>query len=161
MTILGVNTYCVVYKLKKAPVFTVSMRDLEYQIEKEARLETNLTTIILGKWHNLLNIFSKKDLNTLLPYQKYYYKIILEKEQKYSHAPLYKMSSQKLNEVKRYFDSYLVKKFIQISSVFYSSLVLFVKKLVRGIRFYINCQRLNAIIKKDHYFISLIEETLA
>ena len=43
------------------------------------------------------------------------------------------MSLQKLNIVKRYFNSYLAKKFIQATSALYLSLVLFVKKPNGGI----------------------------
>ena len=71
------------------------------------------------------------------------------------------MSPEKLNTVKQYLNSHLVKGFIQASSAFYSSPVLFVKKPGREIRFCVNYRRLNAIIKKDYYLIPLIEETLA
>ena len=70
------------------------------------------------------------------------------------------MSSQKLDVVKRYFDSHLAKKFIQTSLALYLSLVLFIKKPSREIRFCIDYQRLNAITKKDWYPIFVIEETL-
>lgn len=40
--------------------------------------ETNLNSIILEKYYDLLNIFLKKDLVTLLSHQKCDYKIILE-----------------------------------------------------------------------------------
>ena len=71
------------------------------------------------------------------------------------------MSSEKLDEVKSYLDlHYLAKGFIQASSASYSSLVLFNKKPSGRIRFYINYQRLNTIIKKNRYLIPLIEETL-
>ena len=42
----------------------------------------------------------------------------------------------------------------------YSSPVLFVKKPGKGIRFCVDYKRLNAITKKDHYSIPLIEEIL-
>ena len=71
------------------------------------------------------------------------------------------MSSKKLNAFKQYLDSYLAKKFILASSASYFLLVLFVKKLERGIWFCIDYRRLNAIIKKDCYLIPLIEERLA
>ena len=57
-------------------------------------------------------MFSKKNLDTLPPHQKYDHKIILKEEQKYDHAYLYKMSLQKLDTVKHYLDSHLAKGFI-------------------------------------------------
>ena len=71
------------------------------------------------------------------------------------------MSSQKLDAVKRYFNSHLAKGFIQTSSVSYFLSVLFIKKPRGGIQFYIDYKRLNAIRKKDRYPIPIIEKTLA
>ena len=71
------------------------------------------------------------------------------------------MSPKELDAVKRYLDSHLAKGFIQASLVSYSSPVLFAQKLGGGIRFCVDYRRLNAIIKKDHYPIPPIEETLA
>lgn len=68
------------------------------------------------------------------------------------------MSFEKLHAVKRYLNSHLTKKFIQASSVFYSSLVIFVKKSGGEIRFYVNYKRLNVIIKKDYYPIPRIKK---
>ena len=99
--------------------------------------------------------------DTLPPHRKYDHKIILEKQQKPGYVPLYKISPQELDAVKRCFDSNLAKGFIQISSALYSSPVLFVKKPDRGIQFCVDYWRLNAITKKDRYPIPLIEETLA
>ena len=45
--------------------------------------------------------------------------------------------------------------------VSYSLPILFVKKPKKRIRFCVNYKRLNAIIKKNRYLISLIKETLA
>lgn len=67
------------------------MRDLEYKEEKEARRETNLRTVVTLEYHDLVNIFSKKDSDTLFLYQKYDHKIILEEKQKYDHTSFYKM----------------------------------------------------------------------
>ena len=58
------------------------MKDLEYQAEKEARPETNLRSVVLEEYHNLLDVFSKKNSNTLLPHREYNHKTILKKQQK-------------------------------------------------------------------------------
>ena len=137
------------------------MRDLEYQAEKEAKPETDPKTVIPAKYHNRLDVFFKKNSDTLPLRQKYDHKIILEEEQKYGHIPLYKMSSQVYDAVKYYLDLYFAKGFIQANSASYFSPVLFVKKLGKKIRFCVDYQRLNAIIKKNCYPISIIEETLA
>ena len=142
-------------------MFTLLMKNIQYQAKKEARAETNLTNVISQEYHNFLNVFSNKDLNTLPPYQKYDHKIHLEEKQKPGHIPLYKMSPKELDAIKRFFHSHLAKGFIQASSASYSLPVFFVKKPGGGIRFCVDYKKLNAIIKKDYYPIPLIEETLA
>ena len=159
VAMIGADAYRAACRLRGAQVFAVSMRDLEYQAEKEARPETDPRSVVPEEYHNLLDVFSKKDSDTLPPHRKYDHKIILEEQQKHGHAPLYKMSPQELDAVKRYLDSHLAKGFIQASSAPYSSPVLFVKKPGGGIRFCVDYRRLNAITKKDRYPIPLIEET--
>ncbi len=80
IAMIGADAYRTACRLKRAQVFAVSMRDLEYQAEKEARPETNSRSVVPEEYHDLLNVFSKKDSDTLPPYQKYDHKIILEKE---------------------------------------------------------------------------------
>lgn len=90
VVIINANIYCISCKFKKAQVFTIFIKDLEYQAEKKARSKTNLKSVILEKYHNLLNVFSKKESDTFSLYQKYDYKTILEEKQKHNYAPLYK-----------------------------------------------------------------------
>ena len=92
VVMIGANTYCTACKLKEAHVFALFLKDLEFQVAKEVKSETDLKSIISEKYHDLLDIFSKKNSDTLSLHQKYDHKIILEKEQNYDYAPLYKMS---------------------------------------------------------------------
>ena len=89
---IDADAYRLAYQLKKAQVFAIFIRDLEFQVEKEVKPETNSKIVIPEEYHDFLDLFSKKDLNTLSAYQKYDHKIILEEEQKHSFAFLYKMS---------------------------------------------------------------------
>ncbi len=91
------------------------MKDLEFQAAKEARPETDPKSIVLEEYHDLLNMLSKKDLDTLPSHQIYDHKIMIDEEQKHSHAPPYKMLPQKLDVVKRYLDSHLAKEIFQSS----------------------------------------------
>ena len=119
VAMIGADAYRAACKLKGAQVFAVSMRDLEYQVEKEAKSETNPRSIVSEEYHNLLDVFFKKDSDMLPPNRKYDHKIILEEQQKLGHTLLYKMSRQKLDIVKRYLDSHLAKGFIKASSAPY------------------------------------------
>lgn len=58
---------------------------------KKARLETDYKYIILEKYHNLLDMFLKKDSDIFSSYQKYHHKSILKEKQNYNLAFLYKM----------------------------------------------------------------------
>ena len=146
---IGADVYCAVCKLKGAQVLAISMRDLEYQVEKKVKPETNPRSVLSEEYHNLLDVFSEKDSDTLSSHRKYDHKIILEERQRPGHSPLYKISPQELDAVKRYLNSHLAKGFIQASSALFSSPILFVKKLDGGIRFCVDYWRLNAITKKD------------
>ena len=161
IAMIGADAYCTAGCLKRAQVFIISMRDIQYQAKKKARAETNLTSVVSQKYYDFLDIFSKKDSDTLSLHQKYNHKMHMEEKQQPGHAPLYKMFFEELNTVKRYFDSHLAKRFIQTSSASYSLPVLFIKKPRGEIRFSVNYRKLNAIIKKDCYSIRLIKEILA
>ncbi len=63
--------------------------------------------------------------------------------------------------MKNYLIKHLNKNFISSSSASYASLILFIKKKDDSLRFCINYRKLNALIKRNRYFLSLIDETFA
>ncbi len=71
------------------------------------------------------------------------------------------MSDYKLQKMKNYLIKHLNKDFIFFSLASYASLILFIKKKDNSLHFCINYRKLNALIKQDHYSLSLINETLA
>ncbi len=71
------------------------------------------------------------------------------------------MSNDELLLIKKYLQKHLNKDFIKSSTASYASLILFAKKLDEELRFCVDYRKLNAIIKKNRYFISLIAETIA
>ncbi len=70
------------------------------------------------------------------------------------------MSSYKLQKIKKYLEENLKKKFITLSKAFFASSILFVEKKDDSLCFCVNYQKLNALIKRDHYSILLINEVL-
>lgn len=54
---LGSNAYSLAYKLKKAEVFTILIRNLKFQAKKKAKPETDSKDIMVEKYYNLLDIF--------------------------------------------------------------------------------------------------------
>jgi len=73
---------------------------------------------------------------------------------------LYFMSSHKLQKIKKYLEENLKKKFITLSKAFFASLILFVEKKDDSFHFCMNYWKLNALIKRNHYSILLINEVL-
>lgn len=59
MAMISADSCRMASRLKEAQVFVVPMDDPEYQVEKYARAETDLRTVIPAKYHNLLDLFLK------------------------------------------------------------------------------------------------------
>ncbi len=73
---------------------------------------------------------------------------------------MYFISSYKLQKIKKYLKENLKKKFIILSKASFASLILFVKKKDDSLCFCVNYWKLNALIKRNHYSILLINELL-
>ncbi len=76
-----------------------------------------------------------------------------------SWSRLYQMFNYKLQKIKKYLIKHLNKEFIFFSFASYVSLILFIEKKDDSLRFCINYRKLNALIKWDHYSLSLIDKT--
>ncbi len=70
------------------------------------------------------------------------------------------MSLYKLQKIKEYLNENLSKNFITSSKISYFSLVLFTLKINDDLCFCIDYQKLNVIIKRNRYFLSLIDEVI-
>ena len=68
IAMIGADVYYIACCLKKAQVFAVSMRDIQYQAEKEARAKTDSKSIVPQEYHNFLYVFLKKNSDTLPPH---------------------------------------------------------------------------------------------
>ena len=114
---------------------------------------------LLFKYHDYLNVFNQAMINQLSSHYFYNYKVELIDEKTSSWSRLYKMFDYKLQKIKEYLIKHLNKEFIFSSFVFYVSLILFIKKKDNSLRFCVNYRKLNALIKWNHYSLSLIDET--
>jgi hypothetical protein len=74
--------------------------------------------------------------------------------------PLYSISTEQLVALKEYLTENLRKKWIIPNGAKYGSPVLFAKKPNNGLRLCVNYRELNARIRKNTYFLPLIEKTL-
>ncbi len=74
---------------------------------------------------------------------------------------MYFILSYKLQKIKKYLKENLKKKFIILSKASFTSLILFIEKKDDSLCFCMNYWKLNALIKRNHYSILLINEVLA
>jgi hypothetical protein len=146
---------------KNVQVFVVFMKDLNIQFKKQESKEIiDLKSIISVEYYDFLNVFSKEKTNVLSSHRKHDHRIELKEEKIHEYASLYNMSKEKLLLIKKYLQEHLNKEFIESSIASYVFFILFAKKLDEEFRFCVDYRKLNAIIKKNRYFISLIVETI-
>ena len=130
------------------------MRDIKYQLNKEMKPLADPKTIVLTKYYNYLDVFSKDASNTLRHYGKYNRKIKLLKDTtsgNLGHSALRGMSAPQLEFVKKFLEKHLKKGFIKANNALCSSFILLVKKPGESIRFCINYRKLNSLTKKGAY----------
>ena len=73
---------------------------------------------------------------------------------------IYLLLNYKFEQVKKYLNKHLKKEFIVFNYALFVSFVLFIEKSNKDLRFCVNYRKLNAIIKRNRYFILLINEIL-
>jgi hypothetical protein len=115
-----------------------------------------------GKYREYRDVFSRKEANTIPPPREGIdHKIELTEAAVPTTSPLYQMSHEHLQLMKKYLTEHLYKGFIEPSRANYASPVLFAKKPGGGWRFCVDYRKLNAITKKDKYPLPLIDETMS
>ena len=114
-------------------------------------------------YHNYANVFNRSQANILSLYRFYDYKLEFAKginKNTLLKSRIYSISNYKLEQIKKYLNEHLKKRFIIFNYASFALLVLFAKKLNDELRFYVNYRKLNVITKRNRYFISLIDEIL-
>ncbi len=169
---IKVAAYQTLVKNKKIKIFFLIISEINKalnSVEDFAKLNEMIFVMSLNElkkklsiiYHDFLNVFDREKTTQLLSHQLYDHKIELKDESQSSRSRLYLMLSHKLQKIKKYLEENLKKKFITFSKAFFASLILFVKKKDDNLCFCMNYQKLNALIKRDHYSILLINEVLA
>ena len=114
-------------------------------------------------YHNYVNVFDKSQADILPPHRFYNHKLKFaegaDKDALFKNR-IYSISKHKFEQVKKYLNEHLKKGFIVSSYALFASFVLFVEKSNEGLRFCVDYKKLNVIIKRNRYFISLINEIL-
>jgi len=137
------------------------LEDVNLQELSHEKILKEVKAKLSSKYHDYLDMFDRAMTDQLLSHRFYDHKIELIDERTSSRSHLYHMSDYKLQKMKNYLIEHLNKDFISSSSASYASFILFVEKKDDSLRFCVDYRKLNALIKRDRYFLSLIDETLA
>ncbi len=167
-------TYKMLVKRSNIKIFAVIILKIDWLITtvKNKFEEVNLHELfhaealeqvkikLLSEYHDYLDVFDRAIINQLSSHHFYDHKIELIDEETFSWSRLYQMFDHKLQKIKKYLINHLNKEFIFFSFASYISLILFIEKKDDSLRFCVNYRKLNALIKWDHYSLSLIDEIL-
>ena len=169
---IKVAAYQTLVKNKKIKIFFLIISEINKalsSVKDFAKLNEMISVMSLNElkkklliiYHDFLNVFDKEKITQLLLHWSYDHKIELEDVNQSSRSWLYFMLSHKLQKIKKYLKENLKKKFITLSKAFFASSILFIEKKDDNLRFCMNYQKLNALIKRNRYSIFLIDEVLA
>ncbi len=172
IVMIKVAVYQTLVKNKKIKICFLMISEINKalsSIEDFAKLNEMIFVMSLNElkkklsivYHDFLNVFDREKTTQLSLHQSYDHKIELEEESQFSRSRLYSMLSHKLQKIKEYLKKNLKKKFIILSKASFASSILFVEKKDDSLRFCMNYQKLNALIKRNCYSILLIDEVLA
>ncbi len=144
-------------------ITTVENKFEEVNLHELSHVETleKIKVKLSLEYHDYLDVFDRAMINQLSFHRFYDHKIELINEETFFRSRLYQMFNHKLQKIKKYLINHLNKKFIFFSFAFYVSLILFIEKKDDSLRFCVDYRKLNALIKRNHYSLSLIDETLA
>ena len=118
---------------------------------------------LLINYYNYANVFDKSQANISFSNRLYNHKLKFVKrinKNALLKNRIYSILNHKFEQIKKYLNEFLKKEFIVFNYALFISLVLFIEKPNKRLRFYVNYKKLNIIMKRNRYFISLINEVL-
>ncbi len=144
-------------------ITTIKNKSEEVNLYELSHAETfeQVKIKLLSEYHDYLDIFNRVMINQLSLHYFYDYKIELIDEEMPSRSKLYQMFDHKLQKIKKYLIKHLNKEFIFFSFASYVLLILFAEKKDESLHFCVNYRKLNALIKRNRYSLSLIDEIFA
>ena len=140
-------------------VFSVSLRDIEHVLKP--KIKTDPATVLPEVYKEFLKVFSHEEANKLPPARPGVDHIIrMQPGTRPPARPLYGMSRDELEVLKKYLENNLSKGYIWASSSPAAAPVLFVKKPGGGLWFCVDYRGPNDLTIKNKYPLPLIWETL-
>jgi len=163
-------------KKNQIEIFAMFIEDIDREIIYNTQCELNVINVfsvnettqnledikvkLSSKYQDFLNVFDQAQADKLSSHCSYDHKIELTSDVTSSCCWAYRMSLYKLQKVKKYLNENLFKEFITSSKASYFSSVLFILKANEDLWFCIDYWKLNAIIKRNRYSLSLIDEMI-
>ncbi len=157
-------------------IFAIFVKDIDRKIIYNTQCELNVINVfsvdettqnledikvkLSSKYQDFLDVFDRVQADKLSSHHSYDHKIELTSDVTSSRCQAYWMSLYKLQKVKKYLNENLFKEFITSSKASYFSSVLFILKANEDLWFCVDYQKLNAIIKRNRYSLSLIDEMI-
>jgi hypothetical protein len=160
IAMIEASAFNMMNKRKNVNLFFVILKDVEKHLEKHSKSNIVIKNVLSVEYHEFLNVFDKKIFNILVSHRSYDHKIVLKKNAILEYTSLYKMFEKELKIVKKYLENNLEKKFIIANRSSFASSIIFMKKTDESLRFCVDYRKLNQLIKKNKYSLSLIDETL-
>ncbi len=137
-----------------------SLHDNVFSVNETTQNLEDIKVKLSSKYQNFLDVFDWAQADKLSSHHSYDHKIEFTSDATSSRCRAYQMSLYKLQKVKKYLNKNLFKKFITFSKASYFSSVLFALKANEDLQFCVDYWKLNAIIKRNHYSLSLIDEMI-
>jgi len=131
-----------------------------FSVDETTQNLEDIKVKLSSKYQDFLDVFDRAQADKLSSHHSYDHKIELTSDVTSFRCWAYQMSLYKLQKVKKYLNKNLFKEFIISSKASYFSLVLFILKANEDLRFCIDYRKLNAIIKRNRYSLSLINEII-
>ena len=168
----GVKTFSLIMKKLDEIIDNVkgNLAQAEFDFDMDSKEALRIMEAIIEELERKVSGFLKrfesvlnfKEVDKLSSHRLYDHKIELtEGSVQLSRSRVYSLSPKKLEALQKYFHENLQKGFISSSKALYVSLILFAVKSNGQLRLCVDYRKLNVIIRRNSYFISLIEETLA
>ncbi len=131
-----------------------------FSVDETTQNLEDIKVKLSSKYQDFLDVFDWVQTDKLSSHHLYDHKIELTSDATSFRCRAYQMSFYKLQKVKKYLNKNLFKEFIISSKASYFSLVLFILKTNEDLRFCVDYQKLNAIIKRNCYSLLLIDKMI-
>ena len=140
-----------------ATTFAISAADIDAMLRQ---LGQDQDPEISEEYQEFATLFSEQEANRLPPHQPGDHRIQLCEGTAPSFGPLYTLSKQEIEALRKWLDENLARGFIRPSSSPAGSPILFVKKKDGSLRLCVDYRDLNEKTLKNRYPLPLIQETL-